>query len=343
MKFLERPLARLCIAFLLIGSLTFSIHALRSNISAAPNFNCVSDVSSLNSVVIDIPDGATGSAVADILYNNGVTKSALSYFRVAVSNSRSAQVAPGAHQLNQGICAKQALTQLLDPALIPHLIKISEGAWLSEVRSYLIAYGYSSSDVAQAFSQVKLPNGFKKVEGLLFPAQYSFAKNVNALQAVQTIINRFSEDSSGQALLAASGKYTPAQLLIIASLIQAEGDLKDFAKISRVIRNRLEISMPLQLDSTVHYIKKDRGKIFLSTDSTLINSPFNTYKHYGLPPSPIGNPGAAAIDAALHPVDGDWLFFITVAPGDTRFTRSNEEFLMWKALYEKNRKAGAFK
>jgi UPF0755 protein len=126
-------------------------------------------------------------------------------------------------------------------------------------------------------------------------------------------------------------------------LVQAEGDTKDFDKISRVIRNRLDISMPLQLDSTVHYVKKVRGQIFLSTNSTLIKSPYNTYRKYGLPPSPIGNPGALAIAAALKPADGDWLFFITVAPGDTRFTSSNDEFLTWKALYEKNRKAGAFK
>ena len=96
------------------------------------------------------------------------------------------------------------------------------------------------------------------------------------------------------------------------------------------------------MDSTVHYIKKVRGQIFLSTSSTLIKSPYNTYKHYGLPPSPIGNPGAAAMDAALNPATGDWLYFITVAPGDTRFTSSNDEFVNWKFLYEKNRKAGAF-
>jgi len=101
--------------------------------------------------------------------------------------------------------------------------------------------------------------------------------------------------------------------------------------------------MPLQLDSTVHFIKRVRGQIFLSTQSTLIASPYNTYKRYGLPPGPIGSPGVAAINAALKPAVGDWLYFITVAPGDTRFTKSIEEFNTWKALYEKNRKAGAFK
>jgi UPF0755 protein len=101
--------------------------------------------------------------------------------------------------------------------------------------------------------------------------------------------------------------------------------------------------MPLQLDATVHYVKKLRGEIFLSTNSTLIKSPYNTYRNYGLPPTPIGNPGADAIAAALKPAVGDWLYFVTVAPGDTRFTRSHDEFLTWKALFVKNRKAGAFK
>ena len=133
------------------------------------------------------------------------------------------------------------------------------------------------------------------------------------------------------------------ELLTIASIVQAEGDTKDYAQVSRVIRNRLKIGMPLQLDSTVHFVKKVRGQIFLSTQSTLINSPYNTYKRYGLPPGPIGSPGVEAMRAALKPAAGDWLFFITVAPGDTRFTKSIDEFNSWKSLYEKNRKAGAFK
>ena len=131
--------------------------------------------------------------------------------------------------------------------------------------------------------------------------------------------------------------------LIIASLIQAEGDPKDFAKISRVIYNRLKTGMPLQLDTTVQYVLKKRGSVFLSTKSTLIDSPYNTYKSYGLPPTPIGNPGVLAMKAALAPEPGDWLYFITVKPGDTRFTKSHDEFLIWKNEYLKNLKAGAFK
>ncbi|CAB4693260.1 unannotated protein [freshwater metagenome] len=333
---------RLTAGLAAIGALTFSIYAVRSQVSAAPDYPNASINAQSPTVVIEIPSGATGSQVGQILFENGVTESALSYFRAAVANTKSAQVAPGAHLLNLKISAKQALLQLLDSNRIPNLIKVFEGAWKSEVKTSLIRYGFSAIEVDRAFSNVELPKGFSDVEGLLFPAQYTFAKGTSALEAVQEMIDRFKAEVSGQNLLAASGKYSPQQLLVIASIVQAEGDSKDFSKVSRVVRNRLEIGMPLQLDSTVHYIKKVRGQIFLSTDSTLIKSAYNTYRKYGLPPTPIGNPGSAAIEGALNPSSGDWLFFITVAPGDTRFTRSNDEFLQWKALYAKNRKAGAF-
>ena len=214
---------------------------------------------------------------------------------------------------------------------------------MREVVQSLRTYGFSSTDIETAFKKVQLPKGFKDAEGLLFPAQYTFAKGTTALQAVQAMVDRFTSETTAQQVLQGSKEFSPNQLLTIASIVQAEGDAKDFAQVSRVIRNRLAIGMPLQLDSTVHFVKGVRGQIFLSTQSTLINSPYNTYKRYGLPPGPIGSPGIDAMKAALKPADGDWLFFITVAPGDTRFTKSIEEFNSWKALYEKNRKAGAFK
>ena len=343
MKIFNNPLIRVVSAFLFVALLSLSIHSVRSNISSAPDFPAANIDANSPVVVVEIPAGASGSAVGQILFENKVPKSALAYFRAAVVDPRSAQVAPGAHELNVGISARQALAQLLDPARIPNLIKVFEGGWKSEVIDSLLKYGFTKRDIDTAFKKVVLPKGFSNAEGLLFPAQYSFPVGTSALEAVQAMVDRFSDEATGQELLAAKGKYSPAQLLTIASLIQAEGGEGDFYQVSRVIRNRLEISMPLQLDSTVHYVKKLRGEIFLSTNSTLIKSPYNTYRNYGLPPSPIGNPGSEAISAALKPADGDWLYFITVAPGDTRFTRSHDEFLTWKALFVKNRKAGVFK
>ena len=334
---------RIALALTFIAVLTYSLYASRIGNENAPNYADRQIVSSDPETTVEIPSGASGSAIARILFQAGVTKSSLAYFRVAVSDPRSQKVAAGGHRLTLKISAAQALEQLLDASRIPNLIKVFEGEWKSEIEDSLSDFGFTRAQISQAFRDLVLPQGFTSAEGLLFPALYSFPSGVEAGQILAAMIERFQRESVGRELLTANGKYSSVQLLTIASIVQAEGDIKDFGKVSRVIRNRLDIGMPLQMDSTVHFIKRVRGQIFLSTSSTLITSAYNTYKRYGLPPTPIGNPGALAIAAALHPQEGDWLYFVTVAPGDTRFTRSNDQFLAWKSLYAKNRKAGAFK
>jgi UPF0755 protein len=100
--------------------------------------------------------------------------------------------------------------------------------------------------------------------------------------------------------------------------------------------------MPLQFDSTVHFALNRRGEIRVSIKDTQVKSPYNTFINRGLPPGPIGSPNREAIDAALNPAEGDWLYFVTVKPFDTRFTSSYDEFLLWKAEYKRNFKAGLF-
>ena len=323
----------------LLGAFFFA----RSGPTVAPDFPTNMMIADQSEVVIDIPNGSTGSEIAQLLFENEVIKSSEAFFRVAVGDKRSEKIAPGNHRISQNISALQALEQLLDADRIPNLIRVIEGGWKSEVVTELVAYGFNKQEINKALAQVVLPKGFTDSEGLLFPAQYSFAKGTSALQAVQAMVDRFTAEPVAQQLLMGDDKFTASELLTIASIVQAEGGEKDFAKVSQVIRNRLKIGMPLQMDATVHFVKKLRGQIFLSSQSTLINSPYNTYKKYGLPPGPIGSPGVAAMTAALQPASGDWLYFVTVAPGDTRFTNSFDEFNTWKALYVKNRKAGAFK
>jgi UPF0755 protein len=332
---------RLLGIFVLIA-LVGVVFNVRSGPSVAPDFPTNTTLTNQSEVVIDIPAGSSGSSIAQILFEKGVIKSAEAFFRVAVGDKRSEKIAPGKHRISQNISARQALEQLLDANRIPNLIRIFEGGWKSEVISALNNYGFTRTEVSQALESVVLPKGFKDAEGLLFPAQYSFEDGTSALQAIQAMVDRFSAEPIAQQILLGNKKFSSLQLLTIASIVQAEGDEKDFAKVSQVILNRLNIGMPLQMDSTVHFVKKVRGQIFLSSQSTLLNSPYNTYRKYGLPPGPIGSPGISAMSATLSPTVGDWLYFITVAPGDTRFTKSNDEFNTWKALYIKNRKAGAF-
>lgn len=293
-------------------------------------------------VIVDIPEGATGSEIAKTLFGKGVVKSSGAFFSRAVTDPRSSQIAPGAHRVNTHISAKEALDQLLDTKRIANLIRITEGAWTDEIIAQMVKVGFLKGDLLAALNRITRPEGFAGNEGILFPAQYSFGSASSALTALQAMVDRFSLEAKASGIDRGGDGFTPAQLLTIASIVQAEGDSSDFSKISQVIRNRLKVGMPLQLDTTIHYITRTRGKVFLSTNATRIASPYNTYLHYGLPPGPIDNPGRAAMDAALHPTPGNWIYFITVKPGDTRFTESDSQFLTWKSEYEKNLAAGAF-
>ncbi len=335
---MKKPFRVVAILVIAIGA----IFVMRIGPSPAPDYPINTSLSAASEVIIDIPAGSSGSAIAVLLFDSEIIKSSEAFFRVAVGDKRSEKIAPGNHRLTKTISAQQALDQLLDPERIPNLIKVYEGSWKSEIAKSLVKFGFSTNEVSRALATANLPDGFRDSEGLLFPAQYSFVKGTTANEAVQAMVDRFTQEPAAKELLLGTQKFKPSQLLTIASIIQAEGEQKDFAKVSSVIYNRLKIGMPLQMDSTVHFVKKLRGEIFLSSQSTLINSPYNTYKKYGLPPGPICSPGADAISAALKPAVGDWLYFITVAPGDTRFTKSLEEFNSWKAIYVKNRKAGVF-
>ena len=333
---LLRVIAALAVVFIFTGGL----HQVRKSGGGAPDFSC--QASDSEDVTISIEKGATGAAIAQVLFEAEVIKSSSSFFRVAVGDKRSESIAPGSHRIQLNLCAKDALDQLLDPKRIVGLISVIEGAWSSEIADAMVAAGFARSEVTKAIKSIDLPSGFKTLEGLLFPAQYSFEVNTSAQSALSAMMNRALTEITKSGISDGSGKLSPQQLLIIASIIQAEGEPKDFSKVSQVIRNRLKIGMPLQMDSTVHYVQKQRGDIFLSTKSTLIKSDYNTYRKYGLPPGPIGNPGSAAMMAAVMPAIGDWIYFITVAPGDTRFTSTLDQFNVWKAEYKKNLRAGVF-
>ena len=337
----SRPLVRVVAALVASVLAIYLLSIIKSGPSAAADFDCSSDSGGIT-VSIDVAAGETGLEIARELFEKDVVASSEVFFRLAVADPKASLIAPGVHVIDTQICAQTALDQLLDSKRIAGLIAVSEGAWISEIKKLFTKAGYPQEEIKDAFASAVVPKPFVKLEGLIFPAQYSFAQGTQADVALNQMIARGLAEVVKAGFLSGDSTYSPHQLLTIASIIQAEGIDGDFAKVSRVIYNRLKIGMPLQMDSTVHFVMESRGNIFLSTKSTLINSPYNTYKKYGLPPGPIGNPGLNAMKAAMAPAAGDWLYFITVAPQDTRFTASLEEFNTWKALYKKNLRAGKF-
>lgn len=291
-----------------------------------------------------IADGELGSTIGANLEKSGVIKKASKFIEEFNKNSKAQGISPGEHRIETNIPVSVAVAQLLDSKRMNNLVVVKEGSTLSDVIKVLKSNDHISEDKTD-FRKVKslYPNSSASLEGSLFPAHYSFEANTPISKALESMVTKSRSESTNNGLNLGYEKFSPFEVLTIASMVQIEGDPSNFAKVSRVIYNRLKIGMALQLNSTVQYAAKLRGKITLSTKATQINSPYNTYKRIGLPPTPISNPSTAAVKASLNPANGDWLYFITVAPGDTRFTKDFAQFSGWNTEFNKNVAAGKFK
>lgn len=324
---------------LLMALITFTLREIANQPRALPDFE---SGMSEGSTTLVIESGESGSEIAKKLESAGVIKSAETFFRLAVGDSRSSRIAPGTYRLETKIPAAEALEQLLDLDRVIGLISVRDGARLDEVVTLLEENGFKDVRTVLEKRKPQAPFTFKSLEGFLYPAKYSFEPGAKADDVIDAMTERFYRALAENDLNNLPKGISPDEFLIIASIVEAEGTPDVFSKIARVIYNRLERKMALQMDSTVHYIKRERGNIALSLAATKIDSPYNTYQRQGLPPGPIGSPTSAAMRATLNPEAGDWLYFITVAPKETRFTKSYDEFLQWKELYRKNYKAGLF-
>lgn len=185
-----------------------------------------------------------------------------------------------------------------------------------------------TAEKAVATADLPLPAAAKgNPEGYLFPATYPVTSGTTPESLlrymVDTAVKRFGADHITAG--ARRNGVTVYQTVTIAAIVQAEADTApDMGKVSRVVHNRLARDMPLQMDSTLNYAM-NRSTLDTTTGDTKIDSPYNSYERKGLPPTPIGNPGEQAMVAAISPTPGPWLYFVTVAPGDTRFTADYAE------------------
>ncbi|WP_399921259.1 endolytic transglycosylase MltG [Streptomyces kanamyceticus] len=222
--------------------------------------------------------------------------------------------------------------------------------------SLTIPEGWRSSQVYAAVDKaLKVPAGTTKKalpkadlklpgdaggnpEGYLFPATYPISSQSTPASVLSYMVDTANKKFSGSHVTAGADRnaVNVYQTVTIASMIEAEaGSKAEMGKVARVIYNRLDKGMPLQMDSTINYAL-NRSTLATSDRDTKIDSPYNTYARMGLPPTPISNPGEAAMRAATSPTPGDWLYFVTVKPGDTRFTANFEEHQRNVAEFDKN-------
>ncbi len=190
-------------------------------------------------------------------------------------------------------------------------------------------------------ADLKLPAEAKgNPEGYLYPATYPVTKRTTPQSLLAAMVATAAKKFSGPVVTGArSNAMSVYQVVTIASVVQAEAATPaDMGKVARIIYNRLARGMPLQMDSTINYAL-NRSSVHTTEQDTRLNSPYNSYNRMGLPPTPIGNPGHPAIEAAINPTAGDWLYFVTVKPGDTRFSSSYEEQMANVTEFNQRRQA----
>ncbi|MFC8450558.1 endolytic transglycosylase MltG [Kitasatospora sp. NPDC057223] len=283
-------------------------------------------------VEISVPQGAGLSQIANSLVRKGVVASSRAFTGAAAGNTAAGRIQPGTYTLHLKMSAASALAVLVDPANANGLT-IPEGWRGSQVYAAIddklkLPKGTAQQTAQDQAGELGLPEFAKgSPEGYLFPATYSVTGETTATDLLKEMVEQAGKDFASDDIetVATNLGQTPYGVLTVASLVQGEADnSEDMARVARVIYNRLAQKMPLQLDSTINYAL-GRSTLDTTVTDTRLDSPYNTYLHPGLPPTPISNPGRQALRAAMEPAQGDWLYFVTVKPGDTRFTDSLEQ------------------
>lgn len=309
------------------------------------------------SVTFEVHRGDTLAQIGRNLKAAGVVKSVDSFIQAASANPQSSGIQVGYYQLQKTMPASAALDLLVNPKnIVTTSVTIREGLRLTDIIATLAKKtGVKKEAFAQALKKPKaigLPDYAKgNAEGYLFPATYAFGPEETATGMLKKMVARWKQAIGDNDVEQVAGGLecddegtacTPEQIMTVASLIQSEGRGSDMPKIGRVIYNRLQhheqgTTGRLQIDATVLYALGRDGNSPLTTDEVEgTDSPYNTYQNVGLPPGPIGAPGDDAIQAALHPADGDWFYYVTVnlATGETKFASTYDEFLGYRAEYK---------
>lgn len=286
-------------------------------------------------MTVEIPQGATGQIIADLLYKNDVVASPKAFIDAFKANAESGNIQPGTYTLKQKMSGASAVAALLDPASrADHSLTIPEGFTKDQVKDKIVSVmGVSAADVEAAYNDlagIGLPEAANKnVEGWLAPGTYDLKDGETVTQVVARMVS--ATTTRLQKLNFAPADYEAA--LIKASIVEREaGSQKNFGKVARVVENRLtkedaETGGRLEMDSTVLYGLGRTGGIPSKEELADASNAYNTYQNKGLPPSPIGSPGEAALKAVANPEAGDWLYFVTVDlnTGETLFATTKAE------------------
>lgn len=330
----------------------------------------------VNDVVIQVHEGDSTTAIAQTLRDSNVVATVAAFVTAADGNSAISAIQPGFYKVRTEIPAADAVERLADPANRVGRLVIPEGRQLDDVRDVktnavtdgiltLISDAscvdldgerrcVSVDDLRNAAAALPpealavpqwavapvlaMGPDHRRLEGLIAPGTWNVDPSAQPRDMLGALIAAGGElyEQNGLLNTATSLNMTPYQVLTVASLVQRESTPEDFAKVARVIYNRLAEQRTLEFDSTVNYAL-DRIEVATTDGDRSQETPWNTYLRPGLPATPICSPGLPALAAAEAPAPGDWLYFVTIdMQGTTLFTREYEQHLANIELARRN-------
>lgn len=358
-----KTVVALVVAFLLLGSLGGGVWYGYDRIQG---FFITPDYSGggTGEVVVQIKAGDSIAEMGNTLVTHGVVKSVKAFIEAAEANSLSKNIQPGFYKVRKEMSGDSALGLLLDlKNKVSNKVTIPEGKTAKQ--TYLLLEKTTKIPVEEFEAAAKdpaalgVPDSWYKradgkkptvsVEGFLFPDTYELDPNETPQQILRQMVDRFltvtGELKFAERVQAERGGISPYEALIVASLAQAEaGNADDLGKVARVAYNRVyKANMPLQFDVGVNYYWELTGKPTKASKDMRTaeledpKNPYNTHTKLGLTPSPINSPGKLALQGAMDPPEGEWLFFVAIdKQGHSAFAVTNAEHERNKATARKN-------
>jgi UPF0755 protein len=301
-------------------------------------------------VFVDLPQGAGVQGIATRLAAAGVVPDALTFRAAARLSGAERRLQAGEYRFADEASPAAVVLRLVRGDVAKKNVTFPEGLTIREMAAIFENSGLgSATDFVNAASDASLigeldPDA-RTLEGFLFPDTYALSRRATATAAVQAMVARFDRafDADLRAAAAAQ-KLSPREVVTLASIVEKEtGASEERPLVAAVYRNRLKVGMPLQCDPTVIYamMRAGRWRGNLAKADLQMDSPYNTYRYAGLPPGPIASPGRASIEAALHPADVPYLYFVSRNDGTHAFAATLAEHArnvnQWQVKFFRNR------
>lgn len=280
---------------------------------------------------VTIPPGTSVNGIAGILYDNKIIRNKTAFMIMIKLLDGESSLKAGDYVISSHLSTEEIIKKIISGDTKNFTVTIPEGFTLPEIKKRLLSYNIiKEKEFDEAVKKLDisklLPAGLDTIEGALFPDTYIFPVSVKPDSIIKAMIKQFKQKLPPENELKEYEKklqFTFKEILIVASLVEKEARHdEDRAKIASVFYNRLRKKMRLESCATIQYILADNRKQRLFRSDLQVESPYNTYKHEGLPPTPIANPSQKSINAALNPENTDYLFFVAQPDGYHIFSKT---------------------